>query len=1009
MIACRSLVPALLLALAGALPAEAAGPYDPKVEYLTLTTPHFHVVHPGGYEHIALRTARMAEALVPYMTARYGYELRDRTSIIINDQTDFANGSATVIPLKVVTLFVTAPTEVSGLEDYDDWLHGVLIHELAHVYHLDMSYGAPWIARQIFGKYVSMNVYTPAWVSEGLAVYEETISSGSGRGRSSYVDMVLRMAALEDRFPSIDQAFRGYSYWPFSNVAYFIGGRFQLWLAEKYGEAALMRYHRAYASSPIPYFTWDPATTAFNASIESLWLAFETEVRQEAELERIQVRTSSQGMTEPVRLTRYGGDLLGPRITPDGKSIIFSTSSPKDGARIRRIPIEGGEDEVLLNDTFSKAISFTPDGSAFYFQQTEINQRFYFHNSILRYGLKDGSLDRIRVTGKAAEHFTAPSGSLRVRDPDVSPDGRWLVFVQTPYGANRLVTAAMDDDGAVIFPQEIVPAEPDVQLSNPRYSPDGSRISVSRFRGGRRDIVLYDLGGRLVREVTRDRAQDIDATWSPDGRWLLFSSDRTGIYNLYAYEVATDRLLRLTNVVSGAYQPSISPDQKTIVFRGYSADGFDVYSVPFEPERGVPVALDRQPPATFDAMPRRWPPTSETLPVLPPPAPFKDTPLPAKLPDGWTMGPYDPLDTLPPVHDNWNLLPVVVANEREVFARITHASTDALETQAYAVSVTYGTATRFVGGSVGYVNNALEPTFGLFGDLDAVTYTVRDGAGNFAFYDQQRLTGVARVSIPVRQRHLISMGYILQNRSPLRGLDEQGLDGATRLPQEGNFARIQLGYAYNNTRFFPHSISAERGYSAAVALEGLSPLLGSDYEQVIVSAEGRAYWTMPWQSDALRNHVLAARLAVLLSEGPRPADTARMGGVAGASALTTTTQSFYPLRGMLVAGLSGASLLNGGLEYRAPLLRVERGLGTAPALLRVLHAAVFSDFGRLLDSGGGGLFDPVVLSAGAELRADILLGYLLPLELRVGWAQLLKTPDPELDQSGPYFQIGSTF
>ncbi|MEE9168117.1 MAG: hypothetical protein V3U73_00040, partial [bacterium] len=39
--------------------------------------------------------------------------------------------------------------------------------------------------------------------------------------------------------------------------------------------------------------------------------------------------------------------------------------------------------------------------------------------------------------------------------------------------------------------------------------------------------------GRMVRELTHDRAIDISPSWSGDGRWLLWSSDRTGIPNLF--------------------------------------------------------------------------------------------------------------------------------------------------------------------------------------------------------------------------------------------------------------------------------------------------------------------------------------------------------------------------------------------------------------------------------------------------------------------------------------------
>lgn len=1007
---------ALLLTASGGH-AHAAGPYDPDVEYVTLTTPNFHVVAPVGYEHIALRSGRIAEDIFEGMAARYRYRPDGRTTIIINDQTDFANGSATILPNKVVTIFVTAPTEVSGLEDYDDWLHGVIVHEMAHIFHLDMVYDLPWVGRLLLGKYVAMNQYTASWATEGLAVYEETVASGAGRGRSSLVDMYLRTAALEDRFPAIDEAYRAYANWPFGNVVYFFGGRFHLWLAENYGEQAVLRYHQVYAANPVPYLTWHASQVAFNATLESLWNTFAADTLADAQLELTLVRSSSMAMTTPVRLTYHGGQVLGPRVTPDSKQIIYSTSSPVDGPRVRRMPIDGGADQVLLEDTLSKAITFTPKGDAFYFQQTEINQRFYTHNSILRYGIGDRRVYRVQVDEDDRVDYLAPSGSLRARDPDISPDGQRLVFVQTPFGSNQLVLAWLESNGYTIHPKIIVPAEPDVQLSNPRFSPDGQSIAVSRFAGGRRDIVIYDLEGNVRQFVTRDRDQDVDPTWSSDGRWLVFSSDRTSVYNLYAYEVATGTLHQLTNLITGAFQPCVTPDMTRVVYRGYTADGFDVFSVPFSPDSAPAVPVERQPPADYDNRARAWPPLQSNAVVRPPPpAPFTGTPLPERLPDNWAFDDYDPLDTLLPFHDNWNLIPVVFANEREFFGQLSHFGSDALGTHAYSTWINYGTETNFIGGGAVYTNNQLHPTFSIGGELDTRSFPIFDRATRLSLgdFDERRVIGTVGIGLPLRQRHQISFSYTFEDRRPLRDPTAAQASEGFGFPALGRFARVRLGYAYSNVRSFPHSVSLERGWSAALALEGLSKGLGSDYEQFLFTAQWRGYLSMPYRTKWLQNHVLATRLAAAVGGGPDLAERFRLGGVAGSSALTTTTQNFYPLRGLVTSGLSGSAVFAGTVEYRAPIYRFERGLGSAPFTVRTLHAAVFSDFGRVFERFDADAltdrpFDQFAVSAGGELRADVLLGWVTDLQLRLGWAQVLHTPDPTLDTSGLYFQIGSTF
>src|SRR5205814_2065228 len=72
----------------------------------------------------------------------------------------------------------------------------------------------------------------------------------------------------------------------------------------------------------------------------------------------------------------------------------------------------------------------------------------------------------------------------------------------------------------------------------PAWSPDGSRIAFSAWRkGGFRDIVVVELASGKTQDVTHDRAVDQQPSWSADGRYVFFSSDRTGIANIYAFDM----------------------------------------------------------------------------------------------------------------------------------------------------------------------------------------------------------------------------------------------------------------------------------------------------------------------------------------------------------------------------------------------------------------------------------------------------------------------------------------
>ena len=249
-----------IFATQGVTPARAAGPYDPEVEYKTVTTPHFYVSYPLGFGEIALRTAQIAEEAWPTFVERYRWEPRGRITILLNDQSDLANGSATVVPNKVITLFVVAPTRISGLEEYDDWLAAVLIHEMAHIFHLDMAYGMQrGSGRLMLWQICGASTTTIRRGStEGLAVYEETVSSGAGRGRSTFVDMVLarrrprRSLSFAHR-PGLSSVSRGGRSATSRTSS---AGDSNCGSAEKYGEDALLDYHRYYASNPVPFITY---------------------------------------------------------------------------------------------------------------------------------------------------------------------------------------------------------------------------------------------------------------------------------------------------------------------------------------------------------------------------------------------------------------------------------------------------------------------------------------------------------------------------------------------------------------------------------------------------------------------------------------------------------------------------------------------------------------------------------------------------------------------------------
>jgi Tol biopolymer transport system component len=204
------------------------------------------------------------------------------------------------------------------------------------------------------------------------------------------------------------------------------------------------------------------------------------------------------------------------RWTPDKKRIVFTSRRKVDRSNaIATEPGAGGRNvHYTLNDyTFVELAKADKDVA---------EEQVYLMDV-------DGTNVRQLTTRWTEDRLEAlPDGDSRGNtDPDVSPDGRYVIFTNTSTTIPESYILRLDLlTGEVINLSAISSGAMAVADSKPRYSPDGREIAFSSVVGTARQLFVMDGNGMNVRQVTEDPYNNFDAAWSPDGRWLVFSSYR---------------------------------------------------------------------------------------------------------------------------------------------------------------------------------------------------------------------------------------------------------------------------------------------------------------------------------------------------------------------------------------------------------------------------------------------------------------------------------------------------
>jgi hypothetical protein len=375
------------------------------------------------------------------------------------------------------------------------------------------------------------------------------------------------------------------------------------------------------------------------------------------------------------------------------------------------------------------------------------------------------------------------------------------------------------------------------------------------------------------------------------------------------------------------------------VYVGYTAEGYDLFTMPLDGARWSRVEGPRS-----DAS--------------------DSTPSPSPPPTGDAGRGYRPWATLAPRF--WT--PTIGSDSGEIIGGAAIGGSDALGRHSYVADLRWASSRSRPDWDVSYLYDRWRP---------ALFVNAADDTDPFRSGEVRSIEVNAGILVPwkrVRWAQSVLGAFHAATDTIVCAACDRPID------ERADRRSIRTGYAFTSAKQYGYSISREEGWSVTATNELIARALGSDGSAGSVVADVRGY-----HGAGPRHGVLAARLAAAHSWGD---ETVRREFTQGGSG---------PRAGGFVFGEDAIGLVRGfdedargwhavvaNLDYRFPVARIERGVGTLPGFVRSVHGAVFVDAGHSWNETFR--LRQARVSFGAELSVDTVLGYSLPITLTSGAA-----------------------
>ena len=546
----------------------------PELKWNTIETAHFTVTYHEGLENSAKRVAKIAEEIYGPITELYDHEPENPVRFIVQDTDDISNGAAYFYDNKIIIWALPMDYDMRGTHN---WLRDVVTHEFTHIVSMQAAmkfnrklpaFYLQWfryekeqrddVVRGFPNAVVSYpysGLTTPLWFAEGIAQYNsEKLQYDHW---DSHRDMILRERTLSNSLLSFDDMAVFGKTGTGNEGVYNQGYSFVSYVARTYGAKSLSGIAKA-LSSRRPVTISNAIKKATGVSGDEVYDNWKSELE---ETYRSKTLLLSANLVRGKLINAAGSANFFPSWSTDGEQLAFISNKGNDYLSQTNLYLyskKSGKIKKIASGVQSSP-SWSPDGKkVVYGKISKPDKHGSTYFDLYEYDTEMKKNERL-TTGE------------RSRYPVYSPDGKSIAFVSTRDGESIIMLYNVVSKNV----KELIRFKEIRQVYKLDWSPDGTALLFETSTYNGRDIAEVNSDGSGFRFILKTAADERHPVYSKDNMNIYFSSDRTGIFNIYTYDRETAELKQLTNVRGGAFMPSESPGG-TVAYSEYSINGYKI-------------------------------------------------------------------------------------------------------------------------------------------------------------------------------------------------------------------------------------------------------------------------------------------------------------------------------------------------------------------------------------------------------------------------------------------------